>query len=50
MNYNINIEINNNTAKISSDIAPTRYYELDRWALGAAVRNYVESEILCEED
>ena len=50
MNYNINIETyNNNTAKISSDIAPTRIYDLNCWALGAAVRNYVESEILCEE-
>ena len=50
MNYNININITNNIAKISSDLAPSRIYDLGNWDLGAAVRNYVESEILCEED
>jgi hypothetical protein len=47
---NIEIEIKNNEAKISTDIAGARYYNLDRWALGAAVHNYIEDEILCEED
>lgn len=49
-NINITIEINNNIAKITNEIAGTRLYELENWALGAAVENYVASEIICEED
>jgi hypothetical protein len=47
---NIEIEIKNNKAYIYSDIGGGRLYELEHWTLGAAVHNYVEDEILCEEE
>ena len=46
----IRIEIENQTYKISSDIAPTRFYEMENWSLGAAVENYVTTEIECDEE
>ncbi len=49
-NINITIEIKNNIAKITTEIAGSRIYELEHWALGAAVENYIATEILCEED
>jgi hypothetical protein len=46
MEYTITIEpIEMNHIKISSEIAPSRFYDMNNWTLGAAVENYVETEI-----
>jgi hypothetical protein len=34
-----------NHIKISSEIAPSRFYDMNNWTLGAAVENYVGTEI-----
>ena len=50
MDYTITIEgIEMNHIKISSTIAPSRIYDMDKWTLGAAVENYLESEILGDD-
>ena len=50
MDYTITIEgIEHNHIKISSEIAPSRFYDMSKWTLGSAVENYVESEIIGEE-
>ena len=47
MEYTITITPKeNNSIAISSEIAPTRFYEMTHWTLGAAVENYMETEIL----
>jgi hypothetical protein len=46
MEYTITIEpIEMNHIKISSEIAPSRFYDMNNWTLGAAVENYVGTEI-----
>lgn len=51
MDYTITIEgIEMNHIKISSEIAPSRFYDMNNWTLGAAVENYVESEIIGENN
>lgn len=50
MDNTIAIEgIEMNHIKISSTIAPSRIYDMDKWTLGAAVENYLESEILGDD-
>ena len=50
MDYTIRIEgVEMNHIKISSEIAPSRFYDMDKWTLGAAVENYIESEIAGEQ-
>lgn len=50
MDYTITIEgIEFNHIKISSEIAANRIYDMNNWTLGAAVENYVASEIIGEE-
>ncbi len=47
MNFKINIEtIEMNHIKISSEEGATRFYDLDRWTIGAAVENYIENELM----
>ena len=49
MDYTIRIEgVEMNHIKISSEIAPSRFYDMDKWTLGTAVENYIESEIAGE--
>ena len=51
MEYTITIEaIEMNNIKISSEIAPSRFYDMNNWTLGAAVENYVESEIIGDDE
>ena len=50
MEYTITINpVEMNHISISSEIAPTRYYDMNNWTLGSAVENYVETEIIGEE-
>lgn len=47
MDYTIKIEgAEMNHIKISSENAPSRFYDMDKWTLGNAVENYLETEIL----
>lgn len=47
MEYNITIEtVEMNNIKISSPDAPSRFYDLANWTLGAAVENYIEDELM----
>ena len=51
MEYTITIEpIEMNHIKISSEIAPSRFYDMNNWTLGTAVENYVESEIIGDDE
>jgi hypothetical protein len=46
MNYTITIETKEmNHITISSPDGATRFYDLDRWTIGAAVENYIEDEL-----
>ena len=50
MDYTIIIEgIEMNHIKISSEIASSRFYDMNNWTLGAAIENYVENEIIGEK-
>lgn len=43
---NITIEtVEMNTLKISSPDGATRFYDLDKWTIGAAVENYIADEL-----
>ena len=45
--YNLKIErIEMNYIKISSEIGATRFYDLNKWTIGAAVENYIEDELM----
>lgn len=44
------IEMDTLTLKISSADAPSRCYNLDKWTVGAAVENYINTELLDEEE
>lgn len=44
--YNFTVEtIEMNYIKISSEEGATRFYDLDKWTVGAAVENYIEDEL-----
>ena len=44
--HNLKIErIEMNCIKISSEIGATRFYDLDKWTVQAAIANYVEDEM-----
>jgi hypothetical protein len=50
MEFTLKIEtIEMDTLKISNADAPSRYYNLDKWTVGAAVENYINTELLDEE-
>lgn len=47
MNFDIKIEtVEMNNIKISSEDGATRFYNLNRWTIGAAVENYIEDELM----
>ena len=44
--HNLKIErIEMNYIKISSEIGATRFYDLDKWTMQAAIANYIEDEM-----